>query len=66
LWGLLGVHQCSAPRQWQQLEIDPIAELATQVEIAIQQAQLYQQLEEANQKLQGLANLDGLTQVATR
>ena len=66
LWGLLGVHQCSDPRQWQQLEIDLIKQLATQVGIAIQQAQLYQQLEEANQKLHGLANLDGLTQVANR
>ncbi|MBD2537334.1 diguanylate cyclase [Coleofasciculus sp. FACHB-SPT36] len=66
LWGLLIAHHCSQPRQWQQLEINLLQELATQAGIAIKQAQLYQQLEEANQELQRLAVLDGLTQVANR
>jgi len=66
LWGLLGVHQCSSPRLWQQLEIDLLQQLATQVGIAIQQAQLYEQLKAANQELQRLATSDGLTQVANR
>uniref|UniRef100_A0A5S8WF70 Dual sensor histidine kinase n=1 Tax=[Leptolyngbya] sp. JSC-1 TaxID=1487953 RepID=A0A5S8WF70_9CYAN len=43
LWGLLVVNQCSAPRQWQPLEIDLLKELATQLGIALQQAELYQQ-----------------------
>ncbi len=66
LWGLLGVHQCSSPRHWQQWEIDMLSFLAIHVGIAIQQAQLYQQLEVANQELQRLATLDGLTQLANR
>lgn len=66
LWGLLGVHQCSAPRQWQEWEIELIKQLATQVAIALQQAELYQQLLTANQQLRQLAWLDGLTQVANR
>ena len=41
LWGLLMVHQCSAPRQWQDLEIDLLQKLSTQVAIALQQAELY-------------------------
>ncbi len=45
LWGLLIAHQCDAPREWQSLEIDLLKQLATQVGIAIQQAELYQQLE---------------------
>ncbi|MBV9387723.1 MAG: GAF domain-containing protein [Chroococcidiopsidaceae cyanobacterium CP_BM_ER_R8_30] len=45
LWGLLVANQCSAPRQWQQLEIDLLKQLATQVEIAIQQSELYQQVQ---------------------
>lgn len=45
LWGLLVANQCSTPRQWQQLEIDLLKQLATQVSIAIQQSQLYEQLE---------------------
>ncbi|HAX80558.1 MAG TPA: hypothetical protein DCY88_33165 [Cyanobacteria bacterium UBA11372] len=66
LWGLLCAHQCSAPRHWQAWEIDFLKQLATQVAIAIQQAELYQQLIAANQQLQQLVCLDGLTQVANR
>lgn len=43
LWGLLIAHQCSAPRQWQQNEVALLRRLATQVGIAIQQSELYEQ-----------------------
>ncbi len=43
LWGLLIAHHCSAPRQWHSTEIDLLRQLATQVGIAIQQSELYQQ-----------------------
>jgi diguanylate cyclase (GGDEF)-like protein len=66
LWGLLIVNQCSEPRWWEKLEVHLLKQLATQVSIAIQQAQLYRQLEAANQQLQYLAASDGLTQVANR
>jgi diguanylate cyclase (GGDEF)-like protein/PAS domain S-box-containing protein len=66
LWGLLIAHHCSQPRKWQQLEIDLLKQLATQVAIAIQQAELYQQLEIANKRLHCLASVDGLTQIANR
>ncbi|MGB6294719.1 MAG: ATP-binding protein [Rivularia sp. (in: cyanobacteria)] len=45
LWGLLIAHHCSAPRKWQQIEIELLEQLATQVSIAIQQSELYHQLE---------------------
>ncbi|HEY9662763.1 MAG TPA: GAF domain-containing protein, partial [Allocoleopsis sp.] len=41
--GLLCAHQCSAPRKWQQAEIDLMQQLATQVGYALTQAQLIQQ-----------------------
>ncbi len=44
LWGLLVVHQCKAPRQWQQQEVHLLIHLAAQVAIAIQQSELSQQL----------------------
>lgn len=66
LWGLLIAHQCSGSRHWQKLEVDLLKQLATQVGIALYQSQLYQKLEKANQELQRLAHLDGLTQVANR
>ncbi|MBE9160172.1 EAL domain-containing protein [Nodosilinea sp. LEGE 06152] len=66
LWGLLIAHQCSHPRQWQQSEVNLFYQLASQAAIAIQQSELYHQLQTANQELQRLASVDGLTQVANR
>jgi sigma-B regulation protein RsbU (phosphoserine phosphatase) len=44
LWGLLCVHQCSAARVWQAYEIDFIGQVANQLAIAIQQADLFEKL----------------------
>ncbi len=66
LWGLLIAHHCAAPRRWQQSEIQFLSQLATQVGIATQQSQLYEQLKEANQQLQQLATRDGLTLLSNR
>jgi PAS domain S-box-containing protein len=52
LWGLLIAHHCRASRQWQPLEIDLLKQLATQVAIAIQQSELYQQLQQLNAELE--------------
>jgi signal transduction histidine kinase/CBS domain-containing protein len=52
LWGMICVHQCQMPRQWQQSEVDLLLQLATQVAIAIQQAQLYQQVQNLNTHLE--------------
>lgn len=43
LWGLLIAHHCSEPRIWQTSEIDLVKQLANQVSIAIQQADLFAQ-----------------------
>ncbi|MEO1069833.1 MAG: diguanylate cyclase, partial [Cyanobacteria bacterium J06638_6] len=43
LWGLLCIHQCRSPRQWQPEEVTFVRQLADQVEIAIQQAKLLQE-----------------------
>ncbi|MEM8807052.1 MAG: PAS domain S-box protein [Cyanobacteria bacterium P01_G01_bin.38] len=51
LWGLLIVHQCAKPRVWQPLEITFLDQLATQLAIAIQQSELYEQIQrELNQR----------------
>ncbi len=42
LWGLLIVHQCSAPRVWRNFEIELVSEIGNQVSIAINQAKLLQ------------------------
>lgn len=66
LWGLLVAHQCCCPRRWHQAEIGLFNQLASQAAIAIQQSELYHQLQQANRELQRLAASDGLTQVANR
>lgn len=42
VWGLLIVHECHKPRMWTESEVELLQQLATQVAIAIQQAQLYE------------------------
>lgn len=45
LWGLLIAHNCSEPRQWQESDVQLLKELSVQLAIAIQQSELYHQLE---------------------
>jgi diguanylate cyclase (GGDEF)-like protein/PAS domain S-box-containing protein len=66
LWGVLMVHNCQAARKWQSIEVDLMKQLANQLSIAIQQAELYQRLQAANQELARLASSDSLTQLANR
>ncbi|WP_017300742.1 diguanylate cyclase domain-containing protein [Nodosilinea nodulosa] len=51
---------------WENSDLRLIEEVATQLSQALQQAALYQQLQAANDELQRLAHLDGLTQIANR
>ncbi|MEY3297917.1 MAG: hypothetical protein RLZZ597_1177 [Cyanobacteriota bacterium] len=66
LWGLLTCQQCDLPRDWDDLEVETLAQLANQLAIAIQQSELYQQLQRANEELQHLATHDKLTGLANR
>ncbi len=52
LWGLLIAHQCSQPRQWEELEISIFSLIAKQIAIGIQQHHLTQKLPSISQKLQ--------------
>ncbi|MEP0799352.1 GAF domain-containing protein [Funiculus sociatus GB2-M1] len=52
LWGLLVAHHCSSTRQWNELEIDCLSSLANQAAIAIQQSELYQQVQRLNSNLE--------------
>ncbi|WP_271254274.1 PAS domain S-box protein [Pseudanabaena sp. Chao 1811] len=46
LWGLLIAHQCDRPRHWQDWEIDLLKQVAIQLAIAVQQASLFEQLQQ--------------------
>jgi methyl-accepting chemotaxis protein PixJ len=47
LLGLLVCHQCSAPREWQQNDIDFVYQVAIQLGFALEQAKLFEQKEQA-------------------
>jgi signal transduction histidine kinase len=50
--GLMVVHHCRQPRLWQKGEVRLLEQLSTQVAIAIQQAQLYQRVQQLNSGLE--------------
>jgi PAS domain S-box-containing protein len=43
LWGLLVAHQCSAPREWEDHELELLDQLSVPIAIAIQQSSILQQ-----------------------
>ncbi|WP_339382701.1 diguanylate cyclase domain-containing protein [Microcoleus asticus] len=45
LWGLLCIHQCSAPRQWEDFEVDLVKQIANHLAIAIKQADVFEKLQ---------------------
>ncbi|PZV19654.1 MAG: hypothetical protein DCF20_01220 [Pseudanabaena sp.] len=52
LWGLLIAHQCEAPRIWEEADIRLLQQLSVQLAIALQQAELYQNLQKSNTELE--------------
>ncbi len=52
LWGIMCTQEYSGTREWQPSEIDLLQQIATQLAIAIQQAQLYQQVQTLNTDLE--------------
>jgi PAS domain S-box-containing protein len=52
LWGLLVAQHCRSPRHWDHDEIELQRQLATQIAIALQQSELYQQVQALNTGLE--------------
>ena len=65
LWGLLIGHQCSGPRHWHPADLALLDDIAVQIAIAIQQAELYEQGQAAMAALQAL-NQDLETRIEQR
>jgi light-regulated signal transduction histidine kinase (bacteriophytochrome) len=51
LWGLFCVHQCAQPRHWQTAETEFVQQVAAQLSIALEQADLLAQRQQQTQKL---------------
>ena len=52
LFGVMVAHQCDRTRHWLPFEVDLLGALSTQVAIAVQQAQLYEQVQALNTNLE--------------
>ncbi|HAX75091.1 MAG TPA: histidine kinase [Cyanobacteria bacterium UBA11372] len=51
LWGLLCVHQCSHPRNWEDAQLEFVTQVATQLSVALRQANLLSQTREQTEQL---------------
>ncbi len=51
LWGLLGVYQNNAPRKWQTDEVYILSQIASQLGVALQQAELLKQTQSQKEEL---------------
>jgi light-regulated signal transduction histidine kinase (bacteriophytochrome) len=45
LWGLLCIHQCAAPRQWQETEVEFVTQIAGHLGVALHHAELLAKLQ---------------------
>ncbi|MEB3181566.1 MAG: methyl-accepting chemotaxis protein [Nostocaceae cyanobacterium] len=55
LHGLFVAHQCSQPRQWEELEINLFGQVATQIGFALEQAHLLEEVEQARQSAENVS-----------
>ena len=51
LWGLLCIHQCDMPRDWEPSEIQFVQQVATQLGVALQQSELFSQTQQQSEQL---------------
>ncbi|MDY6940981.1 MAG: GAF domain-containing protein [Cyanobacteriota bacterium] len=54
LWGILGVYQHSSPRQWTEADLKFIEQIALQMGVALQQANLLAQTQQQTEQLSGM------------
>ncbi len=66
LWGLLCIHQCSAPREWKDSEIEFLRALAAHFNVALEHADLLNYSRQQAAQLEELTRLDPLLKIANR
>jgi light-regulated signal transduction histidine kinase (bacteriophytochrome) len=62
LWGLVLAHHCSEPRHWEEWEVSFMRQLARQLEIPLEQAELFRRLQE---ELEGRKKIEAELRVLT-
>lgn len=67
MWGLMAAYQNSAPRRWEQWEVEIMLKVSSPLGIALQQAEALQQVRASSEKLAASAAREqGLTKIAGR
>ncbi|MGD1862046.1 MAG: GAF domain-containing protein [Leptolyngbyaceae cyanobacterium] len=67
LWGLFCVHQCNGPRHWQETEVEFVHRIGAQLNLALQQADYLDQLNEKTRQLENsVAQEQLITKIAER
>jgi methyl-accepting chemotaxis protein PixJ len=67
LWGLFCIHQCSGPRQWESVEIAFAQRVASQLDLAMQQADYLKQVHDKTRQLETAIEKEQLiTQITKR
>ena len=76
MWGLLAVHKCSHPRQWQELEISLLEPTVAELRLSLQQAesrlQLHQQIKQQTvldiviEKIQRTSDISSIFRTTTQ
>lgn len=63
LWGLLCIHQCSSPRQWNSTEIEFVRQIANHLGVALHHAELLAELQvEIRERMQAQQRVQALNQ----
>ena len=57
LWGLMAVYQCSGPRQWSEAEVEMLAQVGTNLNIALQQSNKTEELTLAIQREKAISEI---------
>ncbi|HLP88991.1 MAG TPA: GAF domain-containing protein [Nostocaceae cyanobacterium] len=57
VWGLLVVHSCTAPRQWQEAEITLLSQIANEIAYRLQSNELAKELQQATLAKQSVAKV---------
>jgi methyl-accepting chemotaxis protein PixJ len=60
LWGLFCIHQCDAPREWLEPEIELAKQISAHLNIAIQQSEYLEQLQQRSEQLARTAEQERL------
>lgn len=65
LWGLLIAQHCQHPHQWHPAETEALRQIATQISLAVQQAELQAQVQHLQAHKHKISNLQALTKRIT-